>query len=76
MSYLIGSGTPFTTGFMLPLPGKRPSFNVIYVDPLTMLPIDYETHALDLDYANKYDDPRWALLYNYRDTFNLIDLSP
>jgi len=76
MSYVIGAGTPFMDGFMLDLPGKRPSFNVIYVDPLTMLPIDYETHALDLDYANTHDDPRWSFLYSYRDTFNLRDLSP
>jgi hypothetical protein len=29
----------------------------MYVDPETMLPIDFETHVFDLDNANKYDKP-------------------
>ena len=41
-----------------------------------MLPIDFETHTFDLDYANKFDIPIWGLKYNYRDHFNLNDLSP
>jgi hypothetical protein len=49
---------------------------VVYLDPETLLPIDFETHYLNLDYANKYDDPKWELLYNYRDVFSLSDLSP
>jgi hypothetical protein len=38
----------------------------MYVDRDTMLPIDFETHAFDLEYANKYDQPKWDLKYNYR----------
>ena len=35
--------------------GKNPSFSVVYVDPETMLPVDFETWSFDLDYANRYD---------------------
>lgn len=41
-----------------------------------MLPIDYETYAFDLDHANEFDEPIWNLVYDYRKTYNLKDLSP
>jgi hypothetical protein len=41
-----------------------------------MLPVDLETHAFDLDHANKYDEPIWSIKYNYVDTYNLKDMSP
>jgi hypothetical protein len=44
MNFIIGSATTYQ--------GKPPSFNVIYLDPDTMLPIDFETYAFDLDHAN------------------------
>ena len=68
MNFVVGSVTTYK--------GKPPSFNVINVDPETLLPIDFETHTFDLDYANKFDFPIWSLKYNYRDHFNLNDLSP
>jgi hypothetical protein len=40
INYLVGSGTP--NG------GKDPSFSVIYIDPKTLLPIDFETWIFDL----------------------------
>lgn len=49
---------------------------MVYVDPDTMLPIDYEVYAFDLDHANKYDEPKWDLLYDYRKIMGLEDLSP
>jgi hypothetical protein len=45
MSFIVGSTTTFT--------GKNPSFNVIYLDPDTMLPIDYETYGFDIQQANQ-----------------------
>jgi hypothetical protein len=39
--------------------GKNPSFSILHVDPETMLPVDFETWSFDLDYANKYDAPKW-----------------
>jgi hypothetical protein len=71
MNYLVSSVTTYQ--------GKHPSINVIYLDPDTMLPVDYETHYMDLDKANKLPDdekPVWEKKYNYRDYFNLKDLSP
>ena len=41
-----------------------------------MLPVEFETYAFDLDHANKYDEPKWDLKYNYTSTYNLDDLSP
>lgn len=71
MNYIVSSATTYQ--------GKHPSLNIIYLDPDTMLPVDYETHYMDLDEANKLPDdekPTWKLKYNYRDYFNLEDLSP
>ena len=68
MSYIVTSGTTFR--------GKRPGFNVIYLDPETMLPVDLEIYAFDLDHANKEDEPRWEKLYDIRSELGLKDLSP
>ena len=68
MNFIAGSATTYTN--------KPPSFNVLYLDPDTMLPVDFETYALDLDHANKYDEPRWNLAFNYTETYELPDLSP
>ena len=68
LNFIVGSGTTFM--------GKPPSFSVLYIDPVTMLPINFETYAFDLFHANQYDDPRWKLMWNYLDTYDLPDLSP
>jgi hypothetical protein len=52
VNFIVGSVTTYK--------GKPPSFNIIYVDPETLLPIDFETHTFDLDYANKFDIPLLA----------------
>jgi len=53
MNFIIGSATTFSS--------KPQSFNVMHLDPETMLPIDFFTYAFDLDHANKYDDPKWFI---------------
>lgn len=68
MNFIVGSGTTYQ--------GKPPSFNLIYIDPDLMIPVDYESWAFDLDKANSEDKPTWFRKYNYRDTYNLEDLSP
>jgi hypothetical protein len=40
------------------------------------VPVEFETYAFNLDYANKYDIPQWELIYNYTDSYGLKDLSP
>ena len=66
----------FIVGSMTTYKGKPPVFNVMHVDPETMLPVDFETHVFDLVKANADDVPEWHLKYNYRDFFQLKDLSP
>eukprot|EP00356_Strombidium_inclinatum_P002021 CAMPEP_0170479920 /NCGR_PEP_ID=MMETSP0208-20121228/958_1 /TAXON_ID=197538 /ORGANISM="Strombidium inclinatum, Strain S3" /LENGTH=501 /DNA_ID=CAMNT_0010752381 /DNA_START=547 /DNA_END=2052 /DNA_ORIENTATION=- len=68
MSFIVPSGTTFR--------GKPPGFNVLYLDPDTMIPLDLETWAFDLDHANQYDEPRWEKLYDYKEDLDLEDLSP
>lgn len=68
VNYIIGSVTTYT--------GKPNSFNVMYLDPDTLLPVDFETHAFDLDYANANDKPKWYMKYNWRERYNMEDLSP
>jgi len=47
MNFIVGSATTFGH--------KPPSFNVVYLHPDTLLPIEYETYRFDLDHANKFD---------------------
>jgi len=68
MNFIVSSATTYQ--------GKPPSFNVIYLDPDTMLPVEYESYALDLDHANEHDETIWSRKFNYRETYNLPDLSP
>ena len=55
---------------------KEPSFTIAYVDPDTMLPVDFETWSFDLDHANFYDEPKWYKRFDLRKDFKLKDLSP
>lgn len=73
LNFIVGSGTTYIDGLRL---GKPQSFNVISVDRLTMLPLNFETYAFDLDRANKFDDPQWNLVLNYTQEYNLPDMSP
>lgn len=68
MNFIVGSATTYQ--------GKAPSFNLIYLDPETMLPVEYESYMLDLDHANLHDETIWSRKFNYRETYNLKDLSP
>jgi hypothetical protein len=68
MNYIVGSATSYQ--------GKPPSFNLIYIDPDLMIPVDYESWTFDLDKANEQDIPSWNKKLNYRETYNLEDLSP
>lgn len=68
VNFIVGSATTFQ--------GKNPSFNVLKMDSETLLPIDFETHNFELVHANKYDDPKWTVKFDYRTFFNLTDLSP
>lgn len=68
MNFIAGSATTYQ--------GKPQSFNVMHLDPVTMLPVEFETYAFDLDHANKYDEPKWDLKYNYTQVYDMPDLSP
>ena len=68
MNFIVGSATTYDR--------KPPSFNVIHLDPDLMIPIDYESWALDLDKANAEDKPSWYRKLDYRSEYNLRDLSP
>ena len=70
MNFIVGSTTPYH-------PDKlSPSFQVMYMDPDTLLPVDLDTYYFDIEKANQYNRPRWALLFSARKYFGLDDLSP
>jgi hypothetical protein len=48
----------------------------MYLDPVEMLPIDFEVYKFDLDKANKFDIEEWTKIYDYRNTYGLENLSP
>ena len=68
MNFIVGSVTPYSN--------KEPNFNVIYLDPETMLPLDYENYVFDIDRANWYDQPVWNLKFEQKQYFEMEDLSP
>ena len=68
MNFIVGSVTTYSW--------KEPNFNVIYLDPETMLPIDYENYVFDLDLANQFDEPIWNLKFDQKKDFEMEDLSP
>ena len=68
MSYIVGSVTTFQ--------GKSPSFDIMYLDPETMLPVELETYAFDLESANQHDAPSWNLHIDVRKEYGMDDLSP
>ena len=46
------------------------------MDPDTLIPIDIETYAVDLDKANTDGTPKWFKAFSDRETYDLKDLSP
>jgi hypothetical protein len=77
MNFIVSSVTTYQ--------GKPPSFNVIYLDPTPTPCFQLTTshtrvirvaYALDLDHANEHDETIWERKFNYRETYNLKDLSP
>jgi len=70
MSYIIGSMTSYQ--------GKPPSFNRVFLDPDTLLPVHFETWAFDLTHMIQHpdDEPVFNLKIDYEEAYNLTDLSP
>lgn len=68
MNFIVGSVTTFG--------GLYPSFDILYLDPDTMLPIDMITYRFNLDEANKGAAPIWEKNFDYRKEYNLKDMSP
>ena len=66
----------FVTGAATTFPAKNPSFMVVTVDSETMLPVEMETHFLNITKANENDAPEWELHHKYTELFELKDLSP
>mgnify|MGYP006893281099 CR=1 FL=1 len=48
----------------------------MYLDPDTMLPINFDTYVFDLDHANQFDEPIWKKKYNWLEEYDLPDMSP
>lgn len=69
-------GVNFIVGSVTTYQGKPPSFDVLYLDPETMLPAELETYAFDLETANELDQPSWNLYMDYRQEYDMPDLSP
>lgn len=68
VNFIVSSATTYQS--------KPPSFDLVYLDPDTMRPVDYEIYALDLDHANAHDEIRWSRYFDYRTGFNMTDLRP
>ena len=75
MNFIVGSAVPYILPDDI---GKDPTFQVAYLDPDTLLPLDVETFTFDLQKANKQPDgkPEWYKAYSMKQAYNLKDLSP
>jgi hypothetical protein len=58
------------------LPYLNPSFRVFEIDPDTKFPVDYLQYRMNLDEANKSDDPpKWEAKYRATEYFGLENLT-
>ena len=73
MNFWVGSATPYVMKWEN---GKEPDFQVLYMDPDTLLPVDLETYSFDLERANVKNEPRWTRKYSIKESYGLPDLSP
>lgn len=55
---------------------NNPSFMVIDMDAQTLLPTNMATWYINVDEANKEGTPTWRQLHDYRESYELADLSP
>ena len=69
-------GMNFVVGSVTTHQNNMPSVSVVYLDPETLIPVDFEIHAMDIDHANKYDLVDWYKVVDYKEEFGLPDLSP
>ena len=46
------------------------------IDKDSMLPVDIETIAFDMEYANAHDEAKWFKVNSFKDYFGLENLSP
>lgn len=53
-----------------------PSFAVIEFDAEYMVPLNMYTYSMDLDDANSTGVPKWELLHDMLDTYDMPDLRP
>lgn len=54
----------------------NPSFTLIEIDEETMALHNIKTYFFNLTEANKNGEPKWELLHDYVETYNMEDLSP
>lgn len=66
----------FATSSVTTFEDKNPSFQVLTLDTKTMLPVEMETYYLDIEKANKDDNPTWELFHKATEAFGLEDFSP
>ena len=55
---------------------ENPGYGLITIDKKTMLPVNYQIWAMDLDEANLTDSPEWKLNTDYMVDYGLNDMSP
>ena len=74
MNFIVGSVTPYTSSQKINF--KEPSFQVMTIDPDTLIPLTLKTYAFNISHSNLFNDPSWSLQYDNRETYALQDLSP
>lgn len=71
MNFIQGSVTPWSGHSV-----KKPTFQVLEMDPDTLIPINLVTYSFDINHANEFNEPKWELDHDHKEVYNLPDLSP
>ena len=55
---------------------KNPSFLVLEIDEEFMIPVSFKTYYLNITKANTENQATWELLIDYKDHYQMEDMSP
>jgi hypothetical protein len=69
-------GINFICGSLTSMTDYNPSFTLLEIDEETMALHNIKTYYFNLTEANKNGEPKWELLHDYLNDYNMVDLSP
>ena len=69
-------GVSYIVGSISTRVNKNPNFGVLKVDPLPLIPLEWESWAFDIKKANSAGTGTFEKLFEYKNEYSLLSLSP